>query len=262
MGEDNLYSIEGFTSVFEVNERFQEVARVKWPDPHKLDPSGHQSEDEISLFHANAWNRWASSTESLLVFLSEGTQLFACSPRGVSFRVHYSVLSRELAATRVGFTGMWVVNHSSWQLDCSRAMKWLDDAEKRNRSLQISLKALKFESVERQKTLVRLISLRQAMTRSKSLLDGFGALDGCALAIRDEDAPSTDSIREMLGETQAEKVTNVGRPSQRDLIVDSYNRLFPSGHLKQPWKVVQRKIENDCGVSVHVDTIKRALGLR
>jgi len=50
-----------------------------------------------------------------------------------------------------------------------------------------------------------------------------------------------------------------GRPRKQEKALLAYRSQFPSGHGQTPWKEVIREIENKAGLSVSVDTLRRAI---
>lgn len=55
-----------------------------------------------------------------------------------------------------------------------------------------------------------------------------------------------------------------GRPSNREEVKRAYARIYPEGHeaVGDSWKIVLRKINEECGLDLSIDTIKRAIGLK
>jgi hypothetical protein len=93
-------------------------------------------------------------------------------------------------------------------------------------------------------------------------VESFGAFEGAALNIREDDMPSATLIGSMIEGGDETETVNIGRPSDREAIVQSFERLYPTGCGSRSWKAVTAEIGEDTGIYVHQDTVKRALGLK
>ncbi|MBV1866174.1 MAG: hypothetical protein KUG74_17295 [Rhodobacteraceae bacterium] len=257
-----MFCTDGYEMIVEVERLFREIAKENRPDPFPASELNKRSRQEQIDFHANGWNRYAEAIEALLNLINKPNILEICTRKGVVLRVHNSVLSRELAGSKVGFSGLWIVGHKSWCIDTNRAKKWLDGAYARVEKLKTAIRIRRKASLNLEGNNIKLENLTTAILRAEQLLQTFEPFDGAALTIKQENIPSKEKLRAIYSPTPTEHILSVGRPSKRELAAQTYDKIFPNGHSGTSWKSVARRVEAECGLSLHSDTIKRALGLK
>ncbi|MBT0958917.1 hypothetical protein IV417_16130 [Alphaproteobacteria bacterium KMM 3653] len=203
---------------------------------------------------------------ALVNFLRSCPSLSICSPSNLVLRVSNQVTMYENSDSPLSFNGFWLLNRKTWTVDVERAEMWCVKAEDVVNETRSRLRALKkkpMPSDELTPTKERLLHYQGPLGRVQTLISVFRQFQGCALTFKETDAPNSASeFNAFFGQPIEDPDFSIatGRPRKQEIALDSYQRVFPVGHGNHPWKIVVRKIEADCGLSIHVDTLKRALG--
>lgn len=89
----------------------------------------------------------------------------------------------------------------------------------------------------------------------------LGKFEGASLCAIMDRMPKI--ILQSSSEELGSKTTlKAGRPSKLPQVRRAYEKVYPNGHGADTWKEVANNLADTSGVTVHVDTIKRALGLK
>lgn len=84
--------------------------------------------------------------------------------------------------------------------------------------------------------------------------------EGYSLSVKDSDVPDNSDVAGLLFPSRSEgEAKPMGRPRLQERAADLFQRLYPNGRGKTPWKQVLYRLELE-GVSVSETTLKRAIG--
>jgi hypothetical protein len=258
-----MFAPLNFSSVRSLHSTYMAVAKEIWPDPFPEKELNSASEVRARDWQTISWNRYSEATRALLQFLGECEGLAICTTSGIPLNIDPAILYREMAESKIGFAGLWALNHQTWCVDLDRATRWLSGAQSEIDHLRKTIRLRSKNGLNSDDYSERLNRLWRGEQTAKMLVDAYASFQKASLVLPESAVPTKAEIKnQILTKDLFDRPPSMGRPSTREQVRDAFLARFSNGRGRTPWKEVQQAIEDECGIFPSVDTIKRSLGLR